>query len=191
MDLVETIRTRRSVGVFTDQPVAPELVLELLEIAVWAPNHRLTEPWRFVLLTGDSAARYAEIRCAMALDACALEDEAARHQVGEGAYKKFSDIPAFLAVIMKENENPEIREEDYAACCCLVQNFLLLAWARGLGTSWKTFKRDERLRRLLELADDEIVVGWLHLGYPKGSTPPTSRAFAHERFTLLDGARES
>ena len=191
MDLVEAIRARRSVGAFTAQPVAPELVLELLETAVWVPNHRLTEPWRFVLLTGDSAVRYAEIRRDMALDACALEDEAARRQVGEGTYQKFSGIPAFLAVIMKEHADAEIREEDYAACCCLVQNFLLLAWARGLGTSWKTFKRDRRLRALLGLADDETVVGWLHLGYPAGATPPTLRSPAHTRLTVLNGATGS
>lgn len=190
MDLVDTIRTRRSVGAFTEQSVDPELVLELLEIAVWVPNHRLTEPWRFALLTGEAAARYAEIRRDMALDACTLEDEAARRQVGDGMFKKFSDIPAFLAVIMKAHPDSEIREEDYAACCCLVQNFLLLAWERGLSTSWKTFKRDKRLRALLALADDETVVSWLHLGYPKGKIPQTARTFVHERFTLLDGVHE-
>lgn len=188
MELAEAICTRRSVGAFTDQPVAPELVLELLDTAVWVPNHRLTEPWRFALLTGDSATRYAEIRRDMALDACALEDEAARRQVGEGTYQKFSGIPAFLAVIMQQSDNPEIREEDYAATCCLVQNFLLLAWERGLGTSWKTFKRDPRLRALLALADDETVVGWLHLGYPDGAPVQTARTVAHERFTLLNGS---
>lgn len=187
MDLAEVIRTRRSVGAFTDRPVEPEQVLELLETAVWVPNHRLTEPWRFILLIGDSAGRYADIRREMALDACTSQDEDTRRQAGEGTYQKFSGVPAFLAVVMREHENPEIREEDYAACCCLVQNFLLLAWDRGLGTSWKTFKRDPRLRALLALSDDETVVGWLHLGYPDGKFAPTQRSPAHTRFTVLDG----
>jgi nitroreductase len=189
MDLSEAIRTRRSVGTFTDQPVEPELVLELLETAVWVPNHRLTEPWRFILLTGESAARYADIRREMALDACALEDAEARRQVGDGTYRKFRAIPAFLAVVMKEHPDAEIREENYAACCCLVQNFLLLAWQRGLGTSWKTFKRDPRLRALLGLAGDETVVGWLHLGYPDGAIAPSVRSPAHTRLTVLNGGQ--
>ena len=187
MDLIEAIRTRRSVGAFTDQPVEPELVVELLETAVWVPNHRLTEPWRFVLLTGNSATRYAEIRRDIALDACISTDPETISQTGEGMYQKFSGIPAFLAVIMKENPNPDVREEDYAACCCLVQNFLLLAWARGLGTSWKTFKRDPRLRDLLALAGDETVVGWLHIGYPAATSAPKQRAAARKRFTGFDG----
>ena len=186
MDLIEAIRTRRSVGAFTDQPVEPELVVELLETAVWVPNHRLTQPWRFVLLTGNSATRYAEIRRDMALDACTSTDPETIRQTGEGMYQKFSGIPAFLAVIMKENPNPEVREEDYAACCCLVQNFLLLAWARELGTSWKTFKRDPRLRDLLALADDETVVGWLHVGYPAGASEPKQREVARKRFTWFE-----
>ncbi|MEP7290956.1 MAG: nitroreductase, partial [Chloroflexota bacterium] len=185
MNLADAIRTRRSVGVFTDQPVDPALVLELIETSVWVPNHRLTEPWRFVFLGGSAAKRYAEIRREMALDACGLEDAEARRQVGDGTYAKFSGIPAFLAVIMKQHPDPETREEDYAACCCLTQNFLLLAWERGLGTFWKTFKRDVRLRQLLSLDNDETVVAWLHLGTPDGTIPTSRRTPPHERLTIL------
>lgn len=190
MDLAEAIRTRRSIGSFTDHPVDLGLVMELLETAVWVPNHRLTEPWRFVFLNGESVARYAAIRRDMALDACAVEDEATRRQVGDGTYQKFIGIPAFLAVIMKEHADPETREEDFAACCCLTQNFLLLAWERGLGSSWKTFKNDPRLRALLGLSADEKVVGWLHLGYPNGAAQPTRRSPAIERFTVLNGVKQ-
>lgn len=186
MDLAEIIRARRSVGAFTDAPVAEALVRELLETAVWVPNHRLTEPWRFVFLTGEGARRYASIRRDMAQDTSPDQSEAARQQAGEGVYRKFASVPAYLAVIVREHANPEVREEDYAACCCLVQNFLLLAWERGLGTSWKTFKRDPRLRALLNLADDEKVVGWLHLGYPADTEQPRRRAPVHARFSVID-----
>jgi nitroreductase len=188
MELAEVIRTRRGVSVFTDQPVDPALVLELLETAVWAPNHHITEPWRFAFLSGDAVARYAAVRRDMALDMCALEDEGARRQVGDGTYKKFVCIPAYLAIIMKASSDPETFEDDFAATAALTQNFLLLAWERGLGTFWKTFKNDRRLRDLLNLADDERVVGWLHLGYPSGTTPSTSRTPASERFTVFEPA---
>lgn len=185
MDVAEAIRTRRSIGAFSEKAVEPELILELLETAVWVPNHRMTEPWRFVLLTGTAVKEYANIRKAMALEACALENEATRRQVGEGTYQKFSGIPAFLAIIMTESANDEIREEDFASCAALTQNFLLLAWERGLGTSWKTFKQDDRLRALLGLADDERVVGWLHVGYPNETPVVKPRTPAHERLTVI------
>ncbi len=47
-NITEIIRSRRSIGAFKDTPVAVGLVETLLESAVYAPNHRLTEPWRFV-----------------------------------------------------------------------------------------------------------------------------------------------
>ena len=186
MNLAELVRSRRSVGVFAPTPVPAQLVIELLETAVWVPNHKLTEPWRFVFLSGDGALRYAAIRRDMALEANATADIETRKQAGEGTYRKFAAVPAYLAVILKEHQNPEIREEDFASCCCLVQNFLLLAWERGLGTSWKTYKSDARLRVLLNLASDEKVVGWLHLGYPADEAATRRRAPVSSRLTLVE-----
>jgi hypothetical protein len=55
--------------------------------------------------------------------------------------------------------------------------------------NWKAFERDPRLRALPELSDDEMVVGWLHPGYPDGATAPTQRSPAHTRLTILDQVR--
>jgi nitroreductase len=65
--LAELIRTRRTVGAFTAQPIPADLIMTLLETAVWAPNHRLTEPWRFVMMTGAGCSAYAEVRPANSL----------------------------------------------------------------------------------------------------------------------------
>ena len=62
MMLPELIRTRRSISTFLDKPIPNGLIEGLLETAVWAPNHHLTEPWRFILLTGDAPKRYADYR---------------------------------------------------------------------------------------------------------------------------------
>jgi nitroreductase len=186
MDLAELIRSRRSVGAFAPTSVPAQLVRDLLETAVWVPNHKLTEPWRFVFLTGEGALRYAAIRRDMALEWNAAADAETRRQAGEGTYRKFATVPAYLAVIVREHENPEIREEDFAACCCLVQNFLLLAWERGLGTSWKTYKSDPRLRHLLSLGSNEKVVGWLHLGYPSDEAPSRRRSPVDTKLTLVE-----
>jgi nitroreductase len=184
MTLPELIRTRRSISVFLDKPIPNGLIEGLLETAIWAPNHHLTEPWRFILLTGEAPKRYAAIRRDMAIESAKMLNTEKLRQIGESTYNKFAFIPAYLVVAMKQNTDPEICEEDYAACCCLVQNFMLLAWEQGLGTSWKTLKKDARLRTFLGLATDEKAVSIVQIGYP-AEVPTTSRHPARERLTYI------
>jgi len=188
VDLAELIRSRRSIGLFTDAPVSLELVHELLESAVYAPNHRLTEPWRFIILIGAGRDRYAEIRRDMVLDFMKGQGEAERRQAAEGTYKKFANVPLYLLVVMSKQANTELDVEDYAACCCVIENFLLLAWERGLGTSWKTFKHDMRLRELARLNENERVVGIISVGYSAEGERAGARKPAAERITVLDGS---
>jgi nitroreductase len=182
--LTDLIKSRRSIGEFTDQPVPDGLVEELLEVAVWTPNHHLTEPWRFVYIVGEGRHKHAAIRRDMAMEFSKSTNEEDKRKAGEGAYTKFMNIPAYLVVAMREDPDPEVREEDFAACSCLIQNFMLLAWERGLGTSWKTFKNDPRMRALLSLEPNEKVVGVLHLGYP-AEVGSSQRKPARNRITYI------
>lgn len=183
--LTEIIRSRRSIGAFKDTAVPVELVEELLESAVYAPNHRLTEPWRFIVVMGNAREEYANIRSQMVLDGLKAQGEAERTQAAEGTYRKFMGVPLYLIVTMKPHENVEIREEDYAACACVIQNFMLLAWECGLGTCWKTFKNDARLRIFAGLNADEKVVGIIHVGYPDEESQGSKRQPVQERLTVL------
>lgn len=177
MTLSDLIRTRRSLKSFAPGPVSRDLIAELLDTAVYAPNHRLTEPWRFVV--GDGEARNP------------IVDELVKIAVAKGkdfekTRSRLANVPMFLFVIMRENVDPLIREEDVSATSCVVDNFLLLAWERGLGTSWKTFTGTSELRQLVGLADDERVIGFLHVGYPPPEAPAErSRMSARERLTFL------
>ncbi len=182
--LATLIRTRRSVARFRPDPIPDGLVETLLETAVYAPNHRLTEPWRFVLISDQGVQQYAAIRQAMALPSLKAMSEAKREQIADDIYRKFSTVPAYLLVIMAENGTFEIAEEDYAACAALIQNFLLLAWERGIGSCWKSFKNDPRLREFVGLQAREKVVGIIHLGYPE-AVPSSKRQSARERLTYI------
>jgi nitroreductase len=191
MTLTELIRSRRSVGAFKDQSVPLNVIHDLLETAVYAPNHRLTEPWRFIYLTGKGRLPYITRRAEMVRENMANQNEAEQHQAYEGTIQKFSSVPAYLVVAMTKHPLADVYEEDYAACACVIQNFLLLAWEQGLGTTWKTFKEDTKLRRLLGLGDAEKVIGIIHIGYPAEEPRAGQRQVVHERLTVFAGDDES
>jgi nitroreductase len=185
MDVERAIRERYTADSFRADPVPLGLITELLELAVWAPNHKRTEPWRFVVLHGTAAARYAAARAEMAAEAALAKDED-RDKVWAKTHAKFARIPAYVAVVMRASDDRHRYEEDYAATAALIQNFLLAAHGRGLGTMWKTYKDSPALRDLLGLRDDEVVVGMIHLGYPDDAPGTRTRTPARERLTVLE-----
>lgn len=172
--LHQLIRERRSVAAFAQQPVDAALIEELLESAVYAPNHRLTQPWRFIFITGDGVERYARLRAEMSDPVNA-----------QGTYDKFANVPFYVVVVNKISSNTEIAEEDALASAALIQNFLLLAQESGLGTAWKTFKPDPRLREFAGIADDERVIGILHIGYSAEQPRAGVRKSIHDRITTI------
>ena len=122
MTLSDLIRTRRSLKAFATRPVPRELVAELLDVAVYAPNHRLTEPWRFVVADGDARGPIVD---ELVLIAAAKGKDPAKTRI------RLDQVPMFLFVVMRESDDPLIRDEDVSATSSVVQNVLLLAWERG------------------------------------------------------------
>jgi nitroreductase len=177
-NLPELMRQRRTVNLFTTQAVSDALIAQLLETAVYAPNHKLSEPWRFVLL--DSAAK---------LEYAALRRDYA-HQQGknpQSIYQMFLQIPAFVFVIMHESADKTRRDEDLAATAALIQNLILLAEDAGLASKWSSFPDLPEFRAWLGLTERESVVGVIHLGYPAQIPPNKGRTPAQERISILKG----
>src|ERR1051325_3797348 len=120
MDVTEAIRSRRSIKRFVDRPIAREDVEALLAAATLAPNHRLTQPWRFYVLGPE--ARYAYGRALGERKARKIEDPEAARAMRESVAQEHRALPCMIAVAVVNNENPEIRDEDYAATMMAVQN---------------------------------------------------------------------
>src|SRR5690606_37560468 len=117
---------------FAPHPVTREAVEELLDLALQAPNHRLTHPLRFHVLGPTARRAYGEILGAR--KAKKLEDpEAARALIARVGDTEAA-IPVTIAVTVRLDENPEIREEDHATAMMAVQNLMLGALALGLGS---------------------------------------------------------
>lgn len=184
MTLTELIKERRSIQLYQDRPVDINQLKEMLDTAVWVPNHKMTEPWRFVIVHGESVKKVAELNRKFSATGSSDED---RKRNGEKAYQKIMDVPVLLMVIMDENPIPKLREEDYASTSCLIQNFSLLAWEKGIGMIWKTgaLTIQPDFRELIGVKRGEKVVGMLQIGYPEKVPKARSRADVANRMEEL------
>ncbi len=175
MDIFDAIESRRSIKNFTDRPVSDEAIQRMLSMAVLAPNHRMTEPWRFYVLGPEARGAYGAALGAR--KAKRVDDEDAAAAVIAKVERTHRDLPAMLAVSMILDENPEIREEDYAATYMAIQNLCLAACAMGLGTHVKSgaVMDDPRARAAVGVDDDERIVATIHMGIPAEVPTPKAR----------------
>jgi|SRR5438309_3097664 len=170
----DAIRERRSIKRFTERPVAREEIEKLLDAATLAPNHRLTQPWRFYVLGPE--ARYAYGLALGERKAKKLEDTAAARAMRETVAAEHRALPAMIAVAVVNNDNPEIREEDYAAALMAIQNLSLTAMELGLGTHIKTggVMGDPGARAATHVKDNERIVAIVNVGTP-AEVPPAKK----------------
>ena len=179
-DIETIITSRRTIHNFRPEPVPVEVLVAGLQAACWAPNHHLTEPWRFYLPG-------PETREAI----CRLNAEPLAASKGEKAVQKklerWRSMPGWLIITSERSTNPVRDQENYAACCCMVQNLYLYLWEQGVGLKWSTGEvtRDPRFHDLLGTApDQEQIVGLFWYGYPD-DVPRQSRRPATENLTEL------
>jgi len=158
------ITTRRTIHNFRPEPAPVEILVEGLQAACWAPNHHRNEPWHFYLPG-------PETREAI----CLLNAEQVAESKGEKAgrikLERWRSMPGWLVVTSQQSEDPVRERENYAACCCVMQNLFLFLWDRGIGMKWSTGEvtRDPRFFGLLNAdRDREQVVGLFWYGYPAG-----------------------
>src|SRR5919106_4730986 len=134
VSVYEALYRRRMAWRFKEDPVPREAVQRMLEAAVWAPNHRLTEPWRFFLLEKGSAARQRAADLAYQF-AVQRNNDPIR---AERARQAVLGPPVVIYVYCVPGPNEEVTRENYAAVCCAVQNISLAGVAEGLSVTWET-----------------------------------------------------
>ncbi|MCJ8012428.1 nitroreductase [Paenibacillus sp. KQZ6P-2] len=176
--LAQIIRGRRSVKTgYKNIPVPQELVLELLNDAIYAPNHKLREPWRFIFVPTAAKQMFAL--------------EMAQHypdDMFEYRVKYFNEPAAYLIIVMPDIDDPKQYDEDYGAVSSMIQNFQLLAWERGLGSVWKTNMHihDPNVKEMLGVQSEERIAGFLHLGFFDEAPEGKTRTRAEEKFTVYE-----
>lgn len=157
------IVSRRSIKSFKEDPVDLDEIIELLNIAKWAPNHKLTEPWRFQLYMGEGKEEFVQ-----AFIKSQTSNNKELTDIVRNKAQYFREIPVHLVVIMPEDPRQRRWDEDYGAVSAFVQNFQLAAWERGIGMIWRTndWIYDPVFRKSIGVKDGEKIVATLMIGYP-------------------------
>jgi nitroreductase len=176
----EAIRHRRSVKRFADRPVSREVIEQLIEAATLAPNHRLTQPWRFYVLGPQSREAYG--RALGERKAKKQPDPAKGAEVRETVAAEHRALPAMIAVAVVETQDAEQRDEDYAATMMAVSHMMLVAVELGLGTAIKTggVMGDAAARAAVGVPDGQRIVAVINVGYPAELPPAKARMAASE-----------
>jgi nitroreductase len=177
VNVEEAIRTRRSIGKVQETQVPRELVERIIDAAVWAPNHFHTEPWKFVVMTGEGRQKLAKVYQEMAAPALAELSGEEREQRLRKEEEKALRSPVVIAAVCSPSDSPRVvRAEELAAVHAAVQNLLLSAHANGLGAIWRTGDAayHPALKRELDLEPGDEAVGLIFLGYPD-MAPPAGR----------------
>jgi len=183
--VMDILRGRRSAARFSPEPVSRTALQGLIEAARWAPNHHLTEPWRFSVLIGDARAALGEAIAAEVLSGVDPDAKAAAEATGVRTKVLRSPVIVVVAQTRAQSAaNPEVDLEDYAACCCATQNLLLAAQAAGLAAKWSTGKmaHSAAAKGFLGLEPDDRIVAYVYLGHP-AEDPPSSRRRPAEEVT--------
>ncbi len=186
MNLLEKISARRSLPPkrMNGKPVSVADLMILLEAANWAPSHRHTEPWRFVVFHQSGLARLGEC----------LEAAYQQHAV-EVLTQKIEKIRlrvtlagAAIGLILSPPQparNPV--EEEIMALACGVQNLHLQAQELGIGGYWTTpkFVNHELMQTLMAMNSWETCLGIFYLGYPEGDWPTSKRRPVEQKVTFI------
>jgi nitroreductase len=149
MEVDEAIRTRRTHKAYGSRPVDRETLAEILDLARWAPNHHLTNPWRFRVL-GPRALERLKLAA------------------GPEAATKLDRAPTLVVCSCSLGGDPVQDEEDLHATAIAAYIVLLAAHARGLVGYWRTPEvlRTDEGREAVDLAPEERFVALIHLGHP-------------------------
>ncbi len=172
--LTEIIRSRRAVFPQSYQAgqISDEILKAILDNARWAPNHKKTEPWRFIIIKDQ-----ALIRLSAFLEEC-YKSKTPQEQIDVVKMKKISEKPlqsaAVIAICIHRSPETFIPAwEETAAVACAVQNIWLSCTALDIGSYWSTPAAISQINEFLNLQENESCLGLFYMGWC-GKEIPTS-----------------
>lgn len=177
-ELTEVIRNRRTIYPehYSSRKVHREIVSHVLTNAIWAPNHGMTQPWRFKVFIEGGVQKLADFLPELYTS---LTSEAGFSQK---TYDKLSSRTKASSVVIAichsrdvESRIPEI--EEIEAIACAVQNMFLTCTAYGVGAFWSTPQiiQSAEMKSFLGIEPSDNCLGLFYMGYPEGEWPSGHR----------------
>lgn len=173
------IRNRRSVfqQFYTPEKIDDNIIKEMLINATWAPTHKLTQPWRFIVFTGDGLRKLAQAQSEIYKDVT-TRDGSFKEEKYQNLLTKPMLSSHIIAVCMMRDPKKSVPEiEEVGAVFCAVQNMYLTATGYGIGCYLSTggITYFEEAKLIFELGPDDKLIGFFHVGLPKQALPPGKR----------------
>ncbi|MBS1488207.1 MAG: nitroreductase [Bacteroidetes bacterium] len=185
----ELIHSRRSVYTrdYSGERVDDAIVLQMLENANWAPSHKLTEPWRFVVFTNDGLKKLADFQSACYKQVTTSNGTFDKKK-WEGLKTKPLECSHIIAIGMKRHAEKGLPEwEELGAVFCAIENMYLTATVYGVGCYLSTggITNFEEAKEFFGLEKSDRLVGFMHLGVPKNALPLGRRKSTEEKVTWI------
>ena len=173
--LKRIIKDRKSVfpAVYNDRKIENDVLREILESARYAPSHRLTQPWRFVVFQNESLIELGD-KIAEIYKANAPEDKFSEKKYEEFA-KKIHKSAAVIAIVMQAHPDLLPEWEEIAATACAVQNMWLTCTAHGVGSYWSSPGMIKHIGPFLGLTENQKCIGLFYMGYTELNMPASQR----------------
>lgn len=193
LDLLTAVRERRTVDLkdLSPDPIPREVLLTLLEAANWAPSHGRTEPWRFVVFTGEGRRQLADT---LAMSLARLKGAAQPDPEVQRAQRERQNLaPVWIAVAAEPAAHPRmpLHEEQWAVACA-VQTLMLTARSLGIASKWITNAASlhPHTREALGFGEQASMMGLVYLGYPRGEWPAGERRPIEDKVRWVETAGE-
>lgn len=191
-EISQLIRHRRSIypAQYSGEIIDKKIIEEILENANWAPTHKISEPWRFTVFTGDGLKKLSEF-----MSGLYRELSTKKGTFDQGKFEKLKSKPLLashvISIGMKRDEKDRLPEiEEVEAVACAVQNMHLTATAYGLGCYWGTggVTYFEEAKSFFGLGTKDKLLGFMFLGYPstKWPWPKGKRKSIHNKVNWVE-----
>jgi nitroreductase len=176
MEILESIKARRTIRRFKSDPIPPPVLDEMFEAAMWAPSPANSQPWDFFVVGPKARGKILTLLQAKAAELLAAPDlPEPKRQAVEALMADFGGAPYMVAVVSRPGSEPIERIEYPLSTAAAVQNLCLAAWAHGIGSIWLTVGAAPPVKPILGVEEGASVVALLAFGYPEAIPPALPR----------------